>query len=85
MKKIVRNKKTGLFLAANGTWTSRSQQAQPFDSVLQAIDRINQLLLRDCEIVFKAGDAKYDLVLPITPVSPLPGFSRATQRALEQV
>lgn len=83
MSKLVRNKVTRFYLSPEGRWTPHQQQAQSFDSVLLAIDRINQLLLSNCEIVFKSADNKFDLVLPVDPVKPLYQFSIATQAALE--
>lgn len=84
MSKLVRNKVTRFYLSPEGRWTPHPQQAQTFDSVLLAIDRINQLLLSDCEIVFRANESKFDLVLPVNPVKPLYQFSIATQAALEK-
>jgi hypothetical protein len=71
MTKLIRNRKTREFLAADGAWTGEVSKAKRFDSFTEARVAHRKYNLRDVEFYHLFKDSQtsiYDLSFPLEEV-----------------
>jgi hypothetical protein len=69
MKRVVRSKVTQQYLQADGTWSSRLDQACCFLNTPTVLDTVQKYQLTNVEMVLMIADqpTNWDIVLPLRP------------------
>lgn len=68
LKRLIRHRRTGEFLAQNATWTREPELALGFPDLSSAMALREQLVLKDVELVLMVGETpnhEYDIILPL--------------------
>jgi hypothetical protein len=65
VRRIIRHKRTGLYLMDSGEWTSDLEKAHNWPSVLSAVRLARSRNLEDAELILKFEDENYDLRLDL--------------------
>ena len=82
MKVFLRNTQTGWFYQGPSRWTPDQASALDLEQVARAVTQIFESHLEHIEILLSYDDPRYDLVLPVPPVT-VPnqaGTARARRR-----
>ena len=67
LKRLIRHRRTGEFLAQNATWTREPELALGFPDLSSAMALREKLVLKDVDLVLMVGEKPnrdYDIILP---------------------
>ena len=68
LKRLIRHRRTGEFLAQNATWTREPELALGFPDLSSAMVLREKLVLKDVDLVLMVGEKPnrdYDIILPL--------------------
>ena len=76
MNRLLRDKRTGRFLAQDGTWTADHHAALVFPDIKALCAALQHLDVQGLESVLVSGEAlseRYDAVMPLPFIDPMTG------------
>ncbi len=68
LKRLIRHRRTGEFLAQNASWTREPELALGFPDLSSAMALREKLVLKDVDLVLMVGEKPnrdYDIILPL--------------------
>jgi hypothetical protein len=78
MKRLIRSRKTGLYLNDDGSWTTDWQKAIGFDAFKGVWAAKEGFHLKEVDLVLVVGDkpsTQYDVILPLPDAAQPPFFA----------